>query len=91
MISRLLQEPSKRYTDADPYEVSEYVNQHIGNHRLILNGDRESSATLHHRKAGGIDLCRLSYVDFTRLDRQLIMSKTEWRKRYEGNEISGRI
>ncbi len=62
MISRLLQEPSKRYTDADPYEVSEYVNQHIGNHRLILNGDRESSATLHHRKAGGIDLCRLSYV-----------------------------
>ena len=30
-------------------------------------------------------------VDFTHFDRQLIMSKTEWRKRYEGNEISGRI
>ena len=36
-------------------------------------------------------LAALEEVDFTRLDRQLIMSKTEWRKRYEGNEISGRI
>ena len=35
----------------------------------------------------GLDLI----LDFTRFDRQLIMSKTEWRKRYEGNEISGRI
>ena len=63
MISRLLKESSKLYKDADPYEVSEYVNQHVGNHRLILNGDTKtkSSATLHHRKAGGIDLCRLSY------------------------------
>lgn len=30
-------------------------------------------------------------LDFTRFDRHFIMSKTEWRKRYEGNEISGRI
>lgn len=61
MTSRLLKESSKLYTDADPFEVSEYVNQHVGNHRLILKGDSKSSATLHHRKAGGIDLCRLSY------------------------------
>jgi transposase-like protein len=32
---------------------------------------------------------KIGQLDFTRLDRQLIMSKTEWRKRYEGNEISG--
>lgn len=61
MTSRLLEESSKLYTDADPFEVSEYVNQHVGNHRLILNGKSKPSATLHHRKAGGIDLCRLSY------------------------------
>jgi hypothetical protein len=39
----------------------------------------------------GVQFDAAVYMDFTRLDRQLIMSKTEWRKRYEGNEISGRI
>lgn len=57
----LLQNSSKVYTGANPFEVSEYVNVHVGNHGLRLSGKSHQSASLCHRKAGSLDLCRLSY------------------------------
>lgn len=58
---RLLNDSSLVFTSANPYEVSEYVNRHVGNHGLTLSGKSSGSASLSHRKAGNLDLCRLSY------------------------------
>lgn len=49
------------FSAANPFEVSEYVNQHVGSHGLSLSGASQRTATLAHRKAGSLDLCRLSY------------------------------
>ncbi len=62
MCFQFLREKSTVYSAADPFAVSEYVNEHVGSHdlRLQKRGDT-STAGLAHRKFGGIDLCRLSY------------------------------
>lgn len=61
MSFHFLNENSAIYTGADPYQVSEYVNQHVGSHDLRIQGRGKAAAALNHRKFGIIDLCRLSY------------------------------
>lgn len=61
MPFQFLNEQSAIYTGADPYAVSQYVNQHVGAHNLRIQGRGLASAGLVHRKFGMIDLCRLHY------------------------------
>jgi AraC-like DNA-binding protein len=56
-----LNQTSTVFASANPFEVSEYVNIHVGKHGLSLSGKGNGTASLSHRKAGGLDLCRLSY------------------------------
>lgn len=56
-----LNDKSSVFWGADPYEVSEYVNRHVGSHNLSLSRSRDAGAALKHRKAGSLDLCHLSY------------------------------
>lgn len=61
MSSHLLSERSSVFQRADPYAVSEYVNQHVGGHRLRLPRTGDLQASINHRKFASLDLCRLSY------------------------------
>jgi AraC-like DNA-binding protein len=61
MSMSFLNASSNIYSAASPFEVSEYVNRNVGLHRLRLSGSTHTSASLRHRKAGALDLCRLSY------------------------------
>ncbi|MBS0513500.1 MAG: AraC family transcriptional regulator [Proteobacteria bacterium] len=61
MKYRLLDERSLVFDGADPFEVSDYVNRHVGVHRIRLPGSAGRVAGLRHRKAGLIDLCRITY------------------------------
>lgn len=56
-----LKQQSNIFSGVNPFEVSYYVNQHVGSHGLRLSNSGKSTASLKHRKAGSIDLCRLSY------------------------------
>ncbi len=62
MDFRFLNDSSNVFAGVSPHEVSDYVNRHVGPHGLSLSSPRDcTSASLSHRKAGSIDLCRLSY------------------------------
>lgn len=61
MHFHFLNDSSRVFAGADPYEVSDYVNSHVGSHGLRLPNAGASSASLSHRKAGSLDLCRVSY------------------------------
>lgn len=61
MSLSFLNNTSAVFSSANPFEVSEYVNIHVGQHGLSLNGKSNGTASLSHRKAGGLDLCRLRY------------------------------
>ena len=56
-----LKQQSNIFSGVNPFEVSYYVNQHVGSHDLHLSNSGKTSASLNHRKAGSIDLCRLNY------------------------------
>ena len=56
-----LNEKSTVFRHANPQQVSDYVNHHVGSHGLRLSNNGSSSASLSHRTAGSLDLCRLSY------------------------------
>lgn len=56
-----LKNESSIFAGVNPFEVSDYVNQHVGSHALRLSNSCNTSASLNHRKAGSLDLCRLSY------------------------------
>lgn len=60
MESRLLSERSSVF-HADPYAVSDYVNQHVGQHCIGLSRTTHPQASLSHRKFAELDLCRISY------------------------------
>ena len=49
------------YFDANPFDVSGYVNKHIGPHILQLSNTEQSGATLSHTKLGNVSLCRIRY------------------------------
>lgn len=61
MPIHLLNDSSAVYSAAHPFEVSEYVRQNVGTHSLRLSRSRDTNAALSHRRAGALDLCRLSY------------------------------
>lgn len=52
---------SKVFSSANPFEVSDYVRTNVGSHSLRLSNAGQSSASLSHRRAGTLDLCKLSY------------------------------
>jgi AraC-like DNA-binding protein len=61
MCFHYLDKRSQIFAAADPHEVSDYVNQHVGSHHLRLLNRGSTSASLNHRKLGRVDLCRISY------------------------------
>ena len=61
MDSRLLSERSSVFRHADPHAVSDYVNQHVGQHCIGLSRTTRPQASLNHRKFAELDLCRISY------------------------------
>lgn len=61
MDCRLLNEKSRIFLNADPYAVSDYVNQHVGSHCIRLPKSGRPEASLSHRTFGSLDLCRISY------------------------------
>ncbi|KRW59620.1 AraC family transcriptional regulator [Pseudomonas sp. TTU2014-080ASC] len=67
MESRLLSVRSRVFERADPYEVSEYVNQHVGAHDIRLPRSGYPQASLSHRPFSSLDLCRISYGGVVRV------------------------
>lgn len=61
MHSHFLNNSSQVFAGANPFEVSDYVNSHVGSHGLRLPNAGKSSASLSHRKVGSLDLCQVSY------------------------------
>lgn len=61
MDRRLLNEKSLVFANADPHAVSDYVNQHVGAHRILLPNSGHPEASLSHRAFGSLDLCQISY------------------------------
>ncbi|MBR9884441.1 MAG: AraC family transcriptional regulator [Oceanospirillales bacterium] len=62
---------SKVFESAHPFQVSEYVNRHVGRHRLELTGSSSNSGTsaasLSYREFADIGLSRISYGDEVRV------------------------
>lgn len=63
----MLNENSQVFANADPFRVSDYVNQHIGSHGIRLPRIRHSDASLSHRSFSSLDLCRISYGSSVRV------------------------
>jgi AraC-like DNA-binding protein len=61
MQTQLLSARSQVFNHADPYAVSDYVNQHVGTHCIQLPRTGSPEASINHRKFSSLDLCRLSY------------------------------
>jgi AraC-like DNA-binding protein len=61
MQAQLLSQRSTVFDHADPYAVSGYVNQHVGNHCILMPRAGRPLASLNHRKFASLDLCRISY------------------------------
>ncbi|KWS22087.1 AraC family transcriptional regulator [Pseudomonas syringae pv. syringae] len=57
----LLSERSQIFDRADAYTVSDYVNQHVGSHRIRLPPKGRPEASISHRTFSSLDLCRISY------------------------------
>lgn len=56
-----LNDRSRIFRGADPYEVSDYVNRHVGTHQLRVGRSGRSGADLRHRTQGRVDLCHIHY------------------------------
>ncbi|WXL24251.1 AraC family transcriptional regulator [Ectopseudomonas mendocina] len=67
MENRLLSVSSRVFERADPREVSEYVNQHVGTHDIRLPRYGYPQASLSHRPFSTLDLCRISYGGVVRV------------------------
>ncbi len=61
MNSGLLSERSMVFERGDPYEVSDYVNRHVGAHCIRLPATGHPQSSLSHRKFASLDLCQISY------------------------------
>lgn len=61
MQTQLLSSRSQIFNHADPYAVSDYVNQHVGTHCIQLSAKAALESSINHRKFSSLDLCRLSY------------------------------
>lgn len=49
------------FEHADPYMVSDYVNQHVGTHCIQMPRAGSPQASLSHCSFGKLDLCQISY------------------------------
>ncbi|MFV1944000.1 AraC family transcriptional regulator [Pseudomonas luteola] len=67
MECRLLNDQSRVFERADPYRVSDYVNEYVGPHRIRLPTVGRPEANLYHRRFAELDLCRISYGDSVRV------------------------
>lgn len=67
MRAPLLNEQSTVFRGASPHAVSEFVNQHIGTHRIDIARAGRRDSSLRHRRLGQLELCRLSYGRETRV------------------------
>lgn len=63
----MLSKASQVFTNADPYMVSDYVNEYVGAHRINLPNKKVAEARLCHRGFGSLDLCRISYGSSVRV------------------------
>ena len=61
MAFQFLDSSSKVFAAANPFQVSEYVRENVGTHSLRLSNGGAATASLSHRRAGTLDLCRLRY------------------------------
>lgn len=61
MEQLLSNQQSAVFNLADPYAVSDYVNEHLGNHSIHLSRSQALASSLLHRKFANLDLCRISY------------------------------
>lgn len=61
MSLNFLDAKSSIFSGVNPFEVSDYVVKNVGNHSLRLARSSSATASLRHRKAGSVNLCRLSY------------------------------
>jgi len=61
MAFQFLDGSSKVFAAANPFQVSEYVRENVGTHSLRLSNGGAATASLSHRRAGTLDLCRLRY------------------------------
>ena len=61
MPLQFLNRSSDVFVAANPFEVSEFVRENVGSHSLRLSGAGKGTASLSHRRAGSMDLCRLRY------------------------------
>lgn len=72
MMFSLLKEKSVVFREADPHDVSGYVNQHVGCHSIRLSKTCRPSADLSHRTFGQLDLCRISYGGTVRVSSEAL-------------------
>jgi len=61
MEQLLSTQQSAVFSLADPYAVSDYVNEHLGAHSIHLSRSQALASSLLHRKFANLDLCRISY------------------------------
>ena len=94
MSNSLLSERSCVFERADPYAVSDYVNQHVGAHCIRLPTSGFPEASLNHRKFSSLDLCRISYGGSVRVTSPAletiyhlqVLLKGHCRSQYRGQE-----
>ncbi|MBZ9783028.1 AraC family transcriptional regulator [Pseudomonas sp. REP124] len=67
MQQLLSSQQSAVFNLADPYAVSDYVNEHLGSHDIQLSRSRAYVSSLLHRKFASLDLCRISYGSDVRI------------------------
>ena len=58
---QFLKEGSRVFGHADAYEVSDYVNQHVGVHKIQMGKAGREGSELRHRSMGHVDLCHINY------------------------------
>jgi hypothetical protein len=56
-----MNESSLVFKQANPCLISDYINQHVGLHRIQLSGRSTLRSSLYHQKFGELDLCRVRY------------------------------
>ncbi len=61
MALNFLAGKSSIFSAVNPFEVSDFVKRNVGAHSLSLAHSSSATASLNHRRAGSVDLCRLSY------------------------------
>jgi AraC-like DNA-binding protein len=67
MRSLELDRQSAVFTHADPGPVSQYINEHVGPHRIAIRNRCRPDAWLRHRKMSELDICCIRYGNRVRV------------------------